>query len=244
MSKSPGRAQNAVTWWLVSTLLAIVAVVGGAYMAPAFPAPLLNPPTPTPSVPAWLKPPSSAAPLKGATPLSDSAPTPAAAALAKTIEAQLGPNNGTFGAAVLDGVSGQTLYSREGAVPVAPASNLKLLTAAAALTTLGPDATFHTRTVRGSAPGSVVLVAGGDVFLGSGDSSPDAVVGRAGIATLAKQTAAALGPVHGPVSIQLDDSLFTGASLNPAWSPEDVAAGEVAPIAPIAVNVARALPGA
>ncbi|WP_136611767.1 D-alanyl-D-alanine carboxypeptidase/D-alanyl-D-alanine endopeptidase [Sinomonas albida] len=244
MSKSPGRAQNAVTWGLVTALLVIVAAVGGAYMAPMFPGPLLTHTAPTPSTPAWLQAPSSAAPLKGATPLSDNAPTPETAALAKSIDAQLGPDDGTFGAAVLDGESGQTLYSREGAVSVSPASNLKLLTAAAALTTLGPDTAFRTRTIRGSAPGSVVLVAGGDVFLGNGDSSPDAVVGRAGIATLAKQTAAALGPVNGPVAVQLDDSLFTGPSLNPAWASEDVAAGEIAPIAPIALNVARAQPGA
>ena len=37
----------------------------------------------------------------------------------------------------------------------------------------------------------------------------------------------------------LDDSLFTGPALNPAWSPEDVAAGEVAPLFPLALNSAR-----
>lgn len=243
MNTPTSRAQRAATWGLLSFLVVVIAVLGGAALAPIFPAPLLAHPTPTPSAPAWLRAPSSAAALTGATPLTNAAPTPAAAALAKAIDAQLGPDNGTFGAAVLDAATGQTLYSRAGAVPVAPASNLKLLTAAAALTTLGPDATFRTRTVRGSAPGSVVLVAGGDVFLGNGDSS-DAVVGRAGIATLAKETAAALGPTRGPVTVQLDDSLFTGPSLNPAWAPEDVAAGEVAPIAPIALNVARSQPGA
>ncbi|NUP75674.1 MAG: D-alanyl-D-alanine carboxypeptidase, partial [Sinomonas sp.] len=240
MTKPTTRAHSAVTWGLVSLALAVVAVLGGAALAPVFPGPLLKHPAPSPSAPAWLEPPSSAAPLKGATPLADSAPMPAAAALAGELDAKLG---GGFGAAVLDGSTGQTLYSHAGTQAVAPASNLKLLTAAAVLTTLGPDATFRTRTVRGSAPGSVVLVAGGDVFLGNGESSPEAVVGRAGIVTLARQTAAALGPIQGQVTVQLDDTLFTGPSLNPAWASEDVTVGEIAPIDPIALNVARSQPG-
>ncbi|MEA5455909.1 D-alanyl-D-alanine carboxypeptidase [Sinomonas sp. JGH33] len=237
------RAQRAVTWVLASFLLVLAAAIGGAVLAPVFPGPLLAHSAPDPTVPAWLKAPSSPVALRGATLLGDSAPQPAPAALAKAIDGQLGPDNGTFGAVVLDGATGQSLYSRGGAQPVAPASNLKLLTAAAALTTLGPNATLTTRTVRGSAPNSVVLVGGGDVFLGRGESQPDAVEGRAGLATLARETAAALGTVHGTVSVQLDDSLFTGPALNPAWASEDVAAGEIAPIAPIALNVARTQPG-
>ncbi|MDQ4501422.1 D-alanyl-D-alanine carboxypeptidase/D-alanyl-D-alanine-endopeptidase [Sinomonas sp. ASV322] len=237
------RAQRAVTWVLASFLLVLAAAIGGAILAPVFPGPLLAHSAPDPSVPAWLKAPSSPAVLRGATSLADSAPTPAPAALAKAIDAQLGPDNGTFGAVVLDGATGQSLYSRAGAQPVAPASNLKLLTAAAVLRTLGPNATLTTRTVRGSTPNSIVLIAGGDVFLGKGESQPDAVEGHAGLATLARATAAALGPVHGTVSVQLDDSLFTGPALNPAWAAEDVAAGEIAPIAPIALNVGRTQPG-
>src|SRR3712207_8088280 len=40
-----------------------------------------------------------------------------------------------------------------------------LLTAVAALTTLGPDATLETTVVAGSTPGEVVLVGGGDPTL-------------------------------------------------------------------------------
>jgi D-alanyl-D-alanine carboxypeptidase/D-alanyl-D-alanine-endopeptidase (penicillin-binding protein 4) len=39
--------------------------------------------------------------------------------------------------------------------------------------------------------------------------------------------------------VLLDDSLFTGPSLNPAWSPEDVEAGEMAPLFSLAMNSAR-----
>jgi D-alanyl-D-alanine carboxypeptidase/D-alanyl-D-alanine-endopeptidase (penicillin-binding protein 4) len=243
MNSSPSRAQRAVTWSLVVFLALVFAVLGGATLAPVFPAPLLAQPTPSATTPAWLRPPSSPAPLMGATPLGTAAPQPLPESLAKELDPRLVADGGSFTGTVLDGATGHTLYSRAGAQPVAPASNLKLLTAAAVLTTLGPDAVLHTKVVRGSAPNSVVLVGGGDVFLGSGESAPDAVLGRAGLTTLARQAAAALGPVTGPVTVQLDDSLFSGSALNPAWAAEDIAAGEIAPIAPIALNVARTQPG-
>ena len=87
----------------------------------------------------------------------------------------------------------------------------------------------------------MVLTGGGDVLLGAGESAPDAVLGHAGLATLAQSTVDALrkAGAAGPVSVLLDDSLFTGPSLSPAWSPDDVAAGEVAPLFPLALNSAR-----
>ena len=47
-------------------------------------------------------------------------------------------------AVVLNAVTGERLYSRNGIVPRIPASNAKIPTAAAALETLGPDFTFRT----------------------------------------------------------------------------------------------------
>jgi D-alanyl-D-alanine carboxypeptidase/D-alanyl-D-alanine-endopeptidase (penicillin-binding protein 4) len=87
----------------------------------------------------------------------------------------------------------------------------------------------------------VVLTGGGDVLLGAGESVPGAVLGRAGLASLAQSTVRALQDdgVSVPLTVLLDDSLFTGPALNPAWSPEDVAAGEVAPLFPLALNSAR-----
>ncbi|KHL02784.1 D-alanyl-D-alanine carboxypeptidase/D-alanyl-D-alanine endopeptidase [Sinomonas humi] len=243
MISSPDRAHQAVTWGLVSFLVVVVAALVGAVLGPVFPGPLVPHPTPAVSTPPWLAPSSSDASLAGASPLTSSAAEPAPAAVAKQLDGLLVSDGGSFSGEVADGLTGQTLYSRTGDQPVAPASNLKLLTAAAVLTSLGPDAVLQTRVVRGSTPGSVVLVGGGDVFLGAGESQPGQVVGHAGLATLARETAAALGPVHGQVSVQLDTSLFTGPAINPAWAPEDVEAGQIAPIAPIALNVARTQPG-
>ena len=62
-----------------------------------------------------------------------------------------------------------------------------------------------------------------------------------GSTTLAQATVDALKAdgVTGTVNVLLDDSLFSGPSLSQAWSPEDVAAGEMAPLYPLALNSAR-----
>ena len=99
---------------------------------------------------------------------------------------------GTFSGVVQDAATGRLLFDRSGNEARVPASNMKLLTAAAALRVLGPDRRFSTRVVAGAAPGTVVLTGGGDVLLGAGESAPDAVLGHAGLATLAQATVRAL----------------------------------------------------
>jgi D-alanyl-D-alanine carboxypeptidase/D-alanyl-D-alanine-endopeptidase (penicillin-binding protein 4) len=97
--------------------------------------------------------------------------------------------------------------------------------------------------VRG-ADDQVVLVGGGDMLLAAGAGNPDAVVGHAGLADLARQAARALalaGTTH--VRVRLDDTLFTGPRLSPTWAPSDIAAGYVAAVAPIGVDVGKIKPG-
>ncbi|AMM30968.1 D-alanyl-D-alanine carboxypeptidase [Sinomonas atrocyanea] len=257
-------------WALVACAVVLAVAVAAALLATGAAtrarAALFPAPRPAATTPAWLAPPSSAPTLEGAATLSPAAAEPAPAALAKELGDAFKPAGGTISATVLDGLTGQTLYSQGGTEGHVPASNLKLLTAAAALTTLGPDTTLSTKAVRGQDPGTVVLVGGGDVMLGAGASQPDAVMGRAGMATLADQTAAALlqaaapsthdaagaprasasppAPLPATVTVRLDDTLFTGPSLNPAWDPEDVAAGEIAPLYALALNAGRSAPGA
>lgn len=266
----------------LAVVLAVVLVTTG--LATGARAALFPAPAPTASTPAWLAPPSAAPALAGATPLTAAAPLPEAAELDRILSPGLDPGSGTIGGAVLDAATGQVLFSRAGADPRVPASNLKLLTAAAALTALGPDTTLRTRAVRADA-GTVVLVGGGDAMLTAGTSQPGAVMGRAGLATLAADTAKALAaagadahdggaspspdgspsagttptagsspspaptpatgsPLPRTITVRLDDTLFTGPALSPAWDPADVAAGEIAPLYALALNGARTAPGA
>ena len=246
----PGRFRGIPALLLQTFLVVAVALPAGIAIAPAF----LGPDRPSDAsqtAPPWQQVPATlSAPGNdsgGIGPLRDTAPVPAGAALsAKLNETLKTDGGGTFTGIVQDAATGQVLFDRAADKARVPASNMKLLTAGAALRVLGPDRRFSTRAVAGPTPGSVVLTGGGDVLLGAGESDPGAVLGRAGLATLAQATVRALqdgtagtGKSTGTVSVLLDDSLFSGPPLSQAWSPEDVAAGEMAPLYPLALNSAR-----
>lgn len=241
----PGRLRGILAPLLQTVLVVALALPAGIAIAPAF----LGPDQPrgaSASTPAWQQIPATlsgpGSDADGIRPLSDAAPIPAGAALAAQLNETLKPAGaGTFTGIVQDAATGEVLFERGADEARVPASNMKLLTAGAALRVLGPDRRFSTRVVAGPTPGSVVLTGGGDVLLGAGESAPGAVLGRAGLATLAEATVHALkaNGASGAVSVLLDDSLFSGPSLSQAWSPEDVAAGETAPLFPLALNSAR-----
>ena len=76
--------------------------------------------------------------------------------------AALGPQ---VGAEVADPGSGKILWSQHPDQLATPASTTKLVTSAAALAALGPDARFTTTVMRGATDNSVILVGGGDPTL-------------------------------------------------------------------------------
>jgi serine-type D-Ala-D-Ala carboxypeptidase/endopeptidase (penicillin-binding protein 4) len=177
--------------------------------------------------------------------LSDQAPVPApdvlAARLAPLVATPaLGPRVSVH---VVDAASGDVLFDAGGSTAHTPASTVKLLTAAAVLATVGPQSTLPTRVVQGAAPDEVVLVGSGDMLLGTGPSDPAVVVGRAGLATLAEQTAARLREAGtGRVALRVDDTAFVGGSVSPAWDPADVAHGYAGRVAAIGLGEDRAHP--
>ncbi|MFH5879297.1 D-alanyl-D-alanine carboxypeptidase/D-alanyl-D-alanine-endopeptidase [Arthrobacter sp. NA-172] len=200
---------------------------------------------PTPTVPAWQQVPSQLSRTQVVAPLDASAPVPLPANVTSQLNATLTPDGGgDFTGVVEDALTGLPLYDRDGAKNRVPASNMKLLTAVAALRAIGPETRFSTRVLAGSSASTIILSAGGDVLLGAGPSQPGEVLGHAGLETLAGDVVKTLQNrgVKGQVTVQLDDGLFTGPALNPAWSLDDVAAGETAPIFPIALNSARTSP--
>ncbi len=245
-----GRLRRSLPLLLQTLLVAALALPAGVAVAPAFlgPGPAE---TAAQTTPPWHLVPGTLAPRDGAAagttpdgiePLSAAAPVPQPGPLAARLNETLrADGSGNFTGVVQDALTGEVLFDRSGDDVRVPASNMKLLTAAAALRTLGPERRFSTRAVAGAAPGSVVLTGGGDVLLGAGESVPGAVLGRAGLASLAQSAVRALQDdgVSAPLTVQLDDSLFTGPALNPAWNLEDVAAGEMAPLFPLALNSAR-----
>ena len=227
-------------WVALTALLLVLMIPAALLVAPGFVGP--EAPAPAPPPPEWQQAPATLSAAGGLAPLDASAGIPAAASVTAQVEPLLkADGGGNFTGLVQDALTGQVLFDRGGSESRVPASNLKLLTAVAALRSLGPEHRFTTSVVQGPAAGQVVLVGGGDVLLGAGESNADGAMGHAGLATLAAQTVEALkaAGTTGELQVLVDDSLFTGPALNPAWESGDVAAGEVAPVYPLALNSAR-----
>ncbi|BDZ42594.1 hypothetical protein GCM10025865_18930 [Paraoerskovia sediminicola] len=88
--------------------------------------------------------------------------------------------------------------------------------------------------------GLVYLQGGGDFLLAPGAGDPVAVNGRAGLGDLADQVAAELRLTgETTVRVALDDSLFDGSLVSPAWDESVVNRGFVAPVTALAVDAAR-----
>ena len=124
---------------------------------------------------------------------------------------------GSLEAQVVNAKTGEVLFDRNAAKPGPTASVLKTLTSAAALQALGPDYRVSTTVVKGSAPGQIVLVGGGDVTLSRlPDGQASFYTGAPKIQDLADQVKRALGgqPV---TSIVVDTSLFGAPAWQPSW---------------------------
>ena len=200
-----------------------------------------------PSRLAALKVPTVAArPVTTATPVLASGPgigdLPTASglhsALAGPLSASaLGPR---VSGVVADPATGKVLWSQNPDQLATPASTTKLVTAAAALAALGPDATFTTKVVRGAAPGSVILVGGGDPTLAVHPFPVGQYPRPATLAGLARQTAQTLkAQAQSTVSLGYDDTLYTGPGLAPGWPSGYVSTGNVTPISALEVDQGR-----
>ncbi|MFH0243024.1 D-alanyl-D-alanine carboxypeptidase/D-alanyl-D-alanine-endopeptidase [Streptomyces sp. HK10] len=161
-----------------------------------------------------------------AAPEPGEAPAPAPAALADTLQPLL--EDGVLGtlrtASVVDVATGRELYGAGAGRSVVPASTVKIATAVAALSALGPDHRIPTRVVWDADGERVFLVGGGDP-----------TVTPAALRRLADATARELGergvkriePAH-------DTSLYSGPARHPIGPNENIA-----PVSALMVNEGR-----
>ena len=172
--------------------------------------------------------------------LETGAPKPSKAALTSYVQAVASDAalaGGGVTASVVDVATGEELLDQHAATGVTPASTNKLLTAWAALSSMGPGHTLQTKTVLDGQ--TLTLVGGGDVLLAEDAGDPTATVGHAGLGDLARATAEQLKAQGATsVSLRLDDTLFTG----PQWSGDWEEGNErfVAKVQPIMVDVESA----
>ena len=181
------------------------------------------------------------------TPTADPArPAPASAAAASRIRTCSVADRAADGrlanlqAQVMNAATGEVLYDRGGGTPSRTASVMKVLTSAAALSVLGPDYRATTTVVKGSEPGSVVLVGGGDVTLSRTPSGSETVYpGAAHLDDLAAQVRAAwdADPSNPPLrKLILDASYFGGDEWEPSWDPVEREDGYMSNITALQVD--------
>lgn len=142
---------------------------------------------------------------------------------------------------VVDADTGEVLLDRDAGTPHTPASTAKLLSAGAALDVLDLDQRLQTGT---KLEGKVLYLWGeGDLMVSATEGDSEQVVGRAGLADLAADTAKTLKE-QGITTVELvyQNTLFEGEKRHPAWAAQEVQdyAGDTAPYA---INTGRTAPG-
>ena len=142
-------------------------------------------------------------------------------------------------AMVVDARSGNTLYEYNANSAHTPASITKILTAYTALSHLDPNSHLTTSVAQDS--DNIYLEGEGDLLLGEGTNSIE-VSGRAGLETLAKDTASSLtskGISH--VELHAAPALFADSARPASWSEQQVA-GYEGQLAPYAIDAGRTYP--
>jgi len=111
-----------------------------------------------------------------------------------------------LGLVVMDAESQRIISSRNADAPMRPASNMKIVTAINALSTMAPTQVFTTSVFSGTQAGHITLQGGGDPLLTTRN-----------LRTLADQTAALLDHAQ-PVIVDTDVNLLPKASRAPGWT--------------------------
>ncbi|MCG7273826.1 D-alanyl-D-alanine carboxypeptidase/D-alanyl-D-alanine-endopeptidase [Corynebacterium afermentans] len=156
--------------------------------------------------------------------LEPATPSPIDDASLRTTLASLAdnPDLGTFHGHVTQASSGDVVFDRASDEALTPASVTKVLTASAALLSLGSQDRITTEVVRGANPGEVVIKAAGDVWLDA--DAMDELAQQVGQAD----------------TVLIDTSAWEGMpELMPGWDPLDIDGGFVAPLQPAMLSGGR-----
>lgn len=149
----------------------------------------------------------------------------------------------TLQAVVINPATDEVLFDRSANTPAATASALKLVTAVAAVQTLGPNYRAETRVYQDPAePGTIILVGGGDPTLSRTAAGKQSVYRDAPkLSTLAVTTLAKLAGT--PITkIVVDSSLFAGASWDASWERSEQTQGYMSEVTALQVDGDRSNP--
>lgn len=229
-AESTGRSKR--TWGLIGIAAALVVLLA---VGVAFVPRLFEPEIAAPPPPVRLADPAIEA-------LGQQAPAPSTSGLEQALaDPAADPALGQLGGIVLDSRTGEALWERNPAQAMVPASTGKLLAMSAVLLSMDHNARLTTKVVRGSTPGSIVLVGGGDPTLSKLTGDQESVYpGAPRLDDLVAQVKRATG--GNVTSVSVDTSRYSGSTAAPGWLPEDIAAGYYAPIEPVMLDGGRADP--
>ncbi|MCH9831417.1 MAG: D-alanyl-D-alanine carboxypeptidase/D-alanyl-D-alanine-endopeptidase [Actinomycetia bacterium] len=169
-------------------------------------------------------------------PLSSTALVPSITGLDRSVgRLTQSPTLGKFSMLVVDPVTEKPVFSDQVNKARIPASVTKILTAAATLSSLGPNSRLSTRTT----------LNGSDLYLiGGGDPLMTKAKGINSLKSLALKTISSLKS-RNVTSVKLfyDASLFTGPTLGPGWKSSFPKVGVAAPVSALSVGGARVQAG-
>lgn len=139
---------------------------------------------------------------------------------------------------VIDPATGTELWDKGAAKSVTPASTTKILISAAALLSLDHNMRLSTKIVQGADPSTVILVGGGDTTITGlplGTESP-LYPGAAHLDDLVAQVKKAAPNVK---KVQVDLTLFKGATTAPGWEAGDAPSTFATQMAPVMADGGR-----
>ncbi|MBK1785180.1 D-alanyl-D-alanine carboxypeptidase/D-alanyl-D-alanine-endopeptidase [Prauserella sp. ASG 168] len=235
----PPTSRGRRKWWLVGAAVVLVVLLGVTAALPYVSNRLGLPWAPNAPKGDEPQPVAVTRDLEGP---PDSAPSPTANGVTQALSGLTNnPALGSLTGSIIDPANGTALWEQDAGKLITPASTTKVLTAAAALLALDHGKQLTTKVVEGSEPGTVVLVAGGDVTLSSLPDGEDSVYqGAAHLDDLVAQVKEATG---GDVSqVQLDLSAFSGPTSAEGWAPEDAPSTYMAPVEPAMLDGGRSKP--
>lgn len=146
-------------------------------------------------------------------------------------------------AMVINAKTDEVLFDRSADIPASTASTMKLLTAAAALNTLGPNYRAETRVYQDAAdPSTVILVGGGDPTLSRTAAGKQSVYRDAPkLATLALLVNQKMAGT--PITkIVVDSTMFTGPSWDSSWERSEQTQGYMSEVTALQVDGDRSNP--
>lgn len=143
--------------------------------------------------------------------------------------------NAVAGVAVVDLATGATIYEHRASEPLAPASNMKLFTSAAAIRVLGPSFAFHTDLAQ-TESGQLVLIGSGDPALADPEVMKLRTPAQLPHELLADIARAASSKSARFAELVIDDRIFDRELIHPDWPTDQLERWYCAPVSGVNVH--------